>query len=110
MQWVPAVPNPKQGYPIVGYTTWELSSCYTATSGVAPALITFLQSLYNVGGTTTGTKLVNDTTNNGFVPVTGVTNSAPVASGTLAALINSTFLSGTGSLKINNSACPATAR
>jgi ABC-type phosphate transport system substrate-binding protein len=106
--WVALVPNPSTGYPIVGWTTWGLSSCY-ATAAVGTTLVSFLQNHYNVSGSVA--TYVDQITNNGFVPVTGSTDSAPVAAGTLAAYVNGYLLAGTsasGTLKIDNSSCPGT--
>ena len=43
---VPVVANPSVGYPIVGYTTWDLASCYS-NGGVVSQIQAFLNSLYN---------------------------------------------------------------
>jgi len=105
-QWVPAVPNPGSGYPIVGFTTWEVSSCYSDPN-VAAGVVAFLTQLYNGGGSS-NSSVVSAEAQNGFATVSGAsTNAAPTA-GSLAAAIISTFLSGTGSLAINNSSCPTT--
>jgi hypothetical protein len=45
---------------------------------------------------------------NGFATVSGASTNAAPTTGSLAAAIISTFLSGSGPLAINNSSCPAT--
>jgi ABC-type phosphate transport system substrate-binding protein len=105
-QWVPAVPNPGSGYPIVGFTTFEVSSCYQDASTGA-GVVAFLQQLYNASGSASSA-VVSAEAQNGFATVSGAsTNAAPTA-GSLAAAIVSTFLTSTGSLAIDNSGCPAT--
>jgi phosphate transport system substrate-binding protein len=97
-QWVPAVPNPSVGYPIVGYTTWELASCY-ASGSTGSAIVTFLRNLYNVTGSAPA--VFNQINSRGFVPVTGSSKTNPVQANTLANDINSAFLTSTSSLAIN---------
>jgi phosphate transport system substrate-binding protein len=99
-QWVPAVPNPSTGYPVVGYTTWEVASCY-ASASTGAAVVAFLKNLYNATDTAPGPTVFAQINNRGFVPVSGSSGTAPVLAGSLAADIVNTFLSGTGSLAIN---------
>jgi len=46
LNWVPLIPKPAKGYPIVGYTTVDVSSCYADTT-VASNVILFLEDQYN---------------------------------------------------------------
>jgi len=59
LNWVPNIPMATEGYPIVGYTTLDLSSCY-ADPTVGTALNTFLTDIYTNKTFETFTK------NNGF--------------------------------------------
>jgi ABC-type phosphate transport system substrate-binding protein len=43
--WVPIIPTPAHGYPIVGLTTWILSQCYK-TPVVATGIVDFLLAHY----------------------------------------------------------------
>ncbi len=43
-RWVPIVPNPVMGYPIVGYANWILSTCYRV---IAPQVLQYLSSPLN---------------------------------------------------------------
>jgi hypothetical protein len=45
LNWVPLIPLTNSGYPIVGYTTVELSSCY-ANKTAGSALISFFNDAY----------------------------------------------------------------
>jgi phosphate transport system substrate-binding protein len=68
--WVPLIQTASQGYPIVGYTTYDFAQCYsdkTVTKGV----LTFLKDHYTVGGA-----YVSDQKQNGFVPVANSAASA----------------------------------
>ncbi len=47
-QWVPAIATPLKGYPIVGYTTLELPTCYY-DAGTANYMKAFLTQLYSAG-------------------------------------------------------------
>ncbi len=88
LNWVPLIPVTKSGYPIVGYTTFELSSCY-ANKTIGSTLISFLNTAYlNSTYTTT-------ITNNGFAPLTN-TAAAPFAT-----KIGSIFLSNTSGYNLN---------
>jgi len=44
--WVPAIPTPSKGYPIVGYTNMLFAQCY-ADNNVATELLTFLTDHFN---------------------------------------------------------------
>ncbi len=45
--WIPTVPQTNKGYSIVGYSTWEVSSCY-ASKTVGTNIIDFLKDEYSV--------------------------------------------------------------
>jgi ABC-type phosphate transport system substrate-binding protein len=63
LNWVPAIPQTTKGYPIVGYSTLELSSCY-ANKTAGKDLITFLKDQIQKSG-----PYETIITNNGFVPL-----------------------------------------
>jgi len=63
LNWVPAIPVTTAGYPIVGYTTVELSTCY-ASKTAGTALINFLETTFN------NSSYLTIITNNGFTPLT----------------------------------------
>jgi len=63
-QYVPAVPKPSTGYPIVGYTTLEMAQCY-ANSNVGTGMYEFLNNLY------TQPAMASLIVQNGFVPLQG---------------------------------------
>jgi len=88
LNWVPAIPVTKSGYPIVGYTTIELSSCY-ANKTVGTTIIGFLTDSYKNSTYTTIIK------NNGFVPLTnsGAAN--------FATAVNNIFLTNTSKYNLN---------
>jgi len=44
-KFVPAAPDPSSGYPIVGFTTWEVAQCY-ADANTGNAIKGFLNGLY----------------------------------------------------------------
>lgn len=62
-KWVPSVPTPAKGYPIVGFTNWNVATCYSNPK-VATGIITFLTNHYF-----SGTFKTLITTTNGFVPL-----------------------------------------
>jgi ABC-type phosphate transport system substrate-binding protein len=62
LNWVPAIPVTTSGYPIVGYTTMLVSSCY-ASKTAASAINAFLVAQY---GTTAYVTIIK---NNGFAPL-----------------------------------------
>ncbi len=64
LNWVPAVPQTTQGYPIVGYTTIDASTCYSAATR-GTLLIDILKDIYKKGSNSYAVI----TTNNGFVPL-----------------------------------------
>jgi phosphate transport system substrate-binding protein len=100
--WIPAVPNPTTGYPIVGYTTLELSSCYASTP-VANGVIELLHALYDSTGVSPFTTTSEEVGNRGFVLVPGARiNGAPTPASSFAATILSTFVTGGTKLAINN--------
>jgi hypothetical protein len=68
-QWVPLVAEPQQGYPIFGWVTWDLASCYGDTA-TANNLIGFINDFFNVHGLPDD-KLFKPITDNGFIPVSG---------------------------------------
>jgi ABC-type phosphate transport system substrate-binding protein len=88
MNWVPAIPQPTNGYPIVGYTTMDLSTCY-ANKAKGTALIKFLTTQYN--GTAYQTIIKND----GFSPLA---NTAAVKY--ITSVVN-VFLSNTSGYNLN---------
>ena len=61
LNWVPAVPSTKSGYPVVGYTNWLIPQCF-ANSAVGNGLVEFLTDHYNNDFNT-------QIHNNGFVPL-----------------------------------------
>ena len=62
LNWIPTVPVDKAGYPIVGYGTMELSSCY-ASKPAGTDITGFLTNQYTVTSYKTLIK------NNGFAPL-----------------------------------------
>jgi phosphate transport system substrate-binding protein len=98
LNWVPSVPQPARGYPIVGYTTMVVSSCYVLTGGkdvTGKAIVAFLtKDLYQKidFGQTTVAK------NYGLSPVNNAGQSK------LVAAIKHVFLSNESgyNLNINN--------
>ena len=88
LNWVPAIPQANKGYPIVGYTTMDLSTCY-ANKQAGTAINGFLTAQYNNTAYTTIIK------NNGFVPLP---NSG--ASKYVTAVVNN-FLSNTSKHNLN---------
>jgi ABC-type phosphate transport system substrate-binding protein len=81
---IPAVTDPSTGYPIVGYTTWDVATCYS-NSTIASELTTFLNDHYNDS--------FDDTIeNNGFTPVSSAVYSSAT---TLVASIAAGHASGT---------------
>ncbi len=46
-QYVPTIPDPTVGYPIVGYTTWILPTCFT-DNNVVNGIYEFLSLIYSV--------------------------------------------------------------
>jgi phosphate transport system substrate-binding protein len=64
LNWVPAIPTTTAGYPIVGYTTMLLSSCY-ANPAAGSAINAFLKLQYGTGSTAYTTIIQN----NGFAPL-----------------------------------------
>lgn len=63
LNWVPVISETSEGYPLVGYTTIEASTCY-ANSGHAKLLVTFLKDLLEKSGS-----FATITANSGFVPL-----------------------------------------
>jgi phosphate transport system substrate-binding protein len=96
MLWLPSVPNPSAGYPIVGYAAWDVSSCY-ASAAVGAGVATVLDNLYNAPGAAEPTTVAGEITSRGFVTV-------PTA---FASAIVSNFLTSGSSLAIDNSNCPS---
>jgi phosphate transport system substrate-binding protein len=62
LNWVPQIPQTKTGYPIVGYTTMLLSSCYASTTAG-----TALKTLFTDENTSAGYKAL--VMQDGFVPL-----------------------------------------
>jgi ABC-type phosphate transport system substrate-binding protein len=71
MNWVPAIPVTTSGYPIVGYTTMDLSTCY-ASKTAGTAINAFLTDQYS----TASYKTI--ITNNGFAALSNTAASAYV--------------------------------
>jgi ABC-type phosphate transport system substrate-binding protein len=67
LNWVPLIPTTTSGYPIVGFTTMELSSCY-ANKPSGSAIISLLDNIY-------GSAYATIIKNNGFVQVSNTANS-----------------------------------
>jgi ABC-type phosphate transport system substrate-binding protein len=88
-QWVPAVPKPSAGYPIVGFTNLLVSQCYQVAN-VTSGIKAFLQDQYN--NTTT---FATDISNNGFVQVPNL------LSATYVTAIDNTFLNNTTGYNLN---------
>jgi ABC-type phosphate transport system substrate-binding protein len=91
LKWVPEIPTVTAGYPIVGYTTMVLSSCY-ANAKIGSSIVGFLTAQYNTQAYIT---LIE---NNGFAPLVNTSASKYIGK------VNSDFLtnsSGYG-LNINN--------
>jgi ABC-type phosphate transport system substrate-binding protein len=63
LNWIPTIAQTLKGYPIVGYSTLELSSCY-ADAAAGTSLEAFLKAEYS----TASYKTI--ITTNGFVPLT----------------------------------------
>jgi phosphate transport system substrate-binding protein len=96
-EWVPLVPHPYQGYPIVGWVTWDLATCYYFTA-TANNIIGFFNDFFNAHGLAND-KLFKPITDSGFVPVTDVKGGAPYRS----AIINDFLTNNSGyNLNINN--------
>jgi hypothetical protein len=48
IDYVPAMPNPTVGYPIVGYSTWIMPTCYTtANDNVVNGIYEFFALIYS---------------------------------------------------------------
>ena len=88
LNWVPSVPLTTKGYDIVGYTTWDLSTCY-ASKTVGSNLNTFLNLHFN----STPYKTIID--NNGFAPL------ANTAAAPFVTAIKNTFLSNVSGYNLN---------
>jgi hypothetical protein len=100
---VPLIPKPTTGYPIVGYTNWQVATCLATTDG--NDVVGFLKDHFNAAGSTSST-LIKDVTLGGFVPVSGASVSAAPTG--FASAIVATFLTSSSSLGINNtSVCTA---
>jgi hypothetical protein len=61
--WVPLIQTASQGYPVVGYTTFDFAQCY-ADATVTKGLLAFLKGHYAVGSI-----YATDQKDNGFVSV-----------------------------------------
>jgi phosphate transport system substrate-binding protein len=88
LNWVPSIPVTNKGYPIVGYTTWDLSSCY-ASAGAGANLQRFLKLNYS------GSIYRQQIFNNGFAPIPN-TAAAPFVTA-----INNVFLSNASGYNLN---------
>jgi ABC-type phosphate transport system substrate-binding protein len=88
LNWVPAIPQTTSGYPIVGYTTLEISSCY-ANKTIGTDLINFLTNHY------TNASYQTIITNNGFAPLSTTGASA------FGTAIKNDFLTNTSGYNLN---------
>jgi ABC-type phosphate transport system substrate-binding protein len=61
--WVPLIQTASEGYPIVGYTTFDFAQCYSDET-VTKSLLAFLKDHYAAAGS-----YATDQKLNGFVPV-----------------------------------------
>jgi ABC-type phosphate transport system substrate-binding protein len=86
--WVPSVPVTTAGYPIVGYTTMDIPSCF-ANKNIAANIITFMKLHYNDTSYQTIIK------NNGFAPLAN-TSASPFRTAVL-----NTFLSNVSAYNLN---------
>jgi hypothetical protein len=83
--WVPLIPLPAAGYPIVGYANWILSTCYATVGRVMQQ---YLTKPYNP------TKHTAIIANAGFVKL-------PSANGVLAKAVNSVLLGNASGYGLN---------
>lgn len=88
LNWVPTVPLTNSGYPIVGYTTEDVSSCY-ANKTKGSVISQFLTAQYE------NTSLQSIITSNGFAPLVN-TAAAPYASS-----VNNVFFTNTSRYNLN---------
>jgi ABC-type phosphate transport system substrate-binding protein len=86
--WVPLIPVTTKGYPLVGYTTWDFSSCY-AVPAAGSDIVAFLNKHFSNASYKT------IITNNGFAPLsnTGATK--------FVTAITNDFLSNTSGYNLN---------
>jgi phosphate transport system substrate-binding protein len=103
--WVPLIPRPTTGYQIVGWTTWDMATCY-ATTAEANAVIGFVNDHLNGSGTLNN-RLFPKIAAGGFVAVSGSFQSKVPTVGSMAAAIVNNFLTNTSgnNLNINGSVC-----
>ena len=96
LNWVPLIATTTAGYPIVGYTTLDLSSCYSK-AGRGTFLINFLTAIFTTSYNTTAI-------NNGFAPLSNITGGS-----SFVTAIADTFLSNaagyTNPLNIDGTEC-----
>jgi ABC-type phosphate transport system substrate-binding protein len=88
LNWVPTIPQPTKGYPIVGYTTMDLSTCY-ANQAIGTAIIKLLTDAYTVASYST------IITNNGFAPLSNT------GAAKFATAINADFLTNSSGYALN---------
>jgi len=88
LNWVPSIAQTLKGYPIVGYSTIDLSSCY-ADAAAGTSLVSFLKAEYS----TASYKSI--ITNNGFVPLLNSAAAPYVKS------VENVFLSNNSGYKLN---------
>jgi ABC-type phosphate transport system substrate-binding protein len=88
LNWIPSIPTTTSGYSIVGYTTWEVSTCY-AHPDVKSGLIKFLKDEFH------NTMFKTIAENNGFVPV------ANSAASRYVTAIDNDFLSNASHFNLN---------
>jgi phosphate transport system substrate-binding protein len=88
LDWIPSVPQTNSGYSIVGYTTWDLSTCYQ-TPAAGKELVLFLDDHFKTKAYQT---LIE---NNGFTPLSN-TAAAPYVTA-----ISDDFLSNKSGYNLN---------
>jgi ABC-type phosphate transport system substrate-binding protein len=88
LNWVPEIPTVTAGYPIVGYTTMDLSSCY-ANAKIGSSIVGFLTANYNTNA------YITIIENNGFAPLVNTNASKYIGK------INSDFLTNSSTYNLN---------
>jgi len=86
--WVPSIPVTNVGYPIVGYGTWEVSSCY-ANKTIGTSINNVLTAQYGNAAYETIIK------NNGFAPLVNTAAASFITS------VRNVFLSNTSGYNLN---------
>ncbi len=89
LNWVPAIPNPTSGYPIVGFITMEISTCYKNKSA-GTAISKMLNDVM-----TLNSPFEDIVENNGFVPLRRASYDL------FATAVNQTFLNNQSGFGLN---------